>query len=262
MRLFAGLAAVTLAAAATVPSDYVQQIEEWRNAREQRLKSDTGWLTVAGLFWLHDGDNKIDLPHGQTAVFVLHNGKVTHDGREMKPDASGNPTVISMNDLTMFVIQRADRFAIRLKDKDSKYRRNFTGLKWYPVRPEYRVEARFVAEPKKIPILNIIGQTDQEDSPGYVEFTLRGQPMRMVALTEDETLFFVFRDKTSGKTTYGSSRMLNTPMPKDGRVTLDFNEAYNPPCAFTPYATCPLPPHENRLPVAIEAGELKYKSQH
>jgi uncharacterized protein (DUF1684 family) len=261
MRLLAGMAAVVLAASAALPPDYVQQIEQWRQKREQRLKSDTGWLTVAGLYWLHEGENKIDLPRGATATFVLHDGKVTHDGAEMKADVTEHPTELKMGDLTLYVIERAGRYGIRLKDKDSEYRRNFTGLKWYPVRPEYRVEARFVAEPKKIPILNIVGQTDNEDSPGYVEFTLHGQRLRMVALTEEDTLFFVFRDKTSGKTTYGASRMLNTPMPKDGRVVLDFNEAYNPPCAFTPYATCPLPPRENRLPVAIEAGEKKYSNE-
>jgi uncharacterized protein (DUF1684 family) len=285
MRLLAGMAAVVLAAAATVPPDYVQQMETWRQKREQRLKADGGWLSVAGLFWLNEGantagtakDNSIVLPPGSApdhiGVFELHGNKVVFRPAagvpitparetELKPDTSGNPDAVAINDLTLFVIQRSDRYGIRLKDRNSPFRRNFTGLKWFPIRPEYRVEARFIAEPKKIPILNMVGQTDTEDSPGAVEFTLNGQQLRMVALTEEDTLFFVFRDKTSGKTTYGASRMLNTPMPKDGRVVLDFNQAYNPPCAFTPYATCPLPPHENRLPVAVEAGEMKYSDEH
>src|SRR5581483_4755892 len=160
MRLLAGLAAVVLAAAATVPSDYVQQIENWRHQREQRLKADDGWLTVAGLFWLHEGENRIKLPAGSpqtVATFSLHNGKVTYRNgggqMELKPDTSGDPTEVKINDITMFLIQRADRYGIRLKDKNSSYRRNFTGLKWYPVRPEYLVEARFIAAPKRIPIL-------------------------------------------------------------------------------------------------------------
>ena len=267
------IAAAVSAFAASISDDYVQQVEKWRQAREDRLKADDGWLSVAGLFWLNEGSNTIKLPPGSESAavgtFELHKGKVTYHiagpvppgaspEMEMKPDTSGEPTELHVNDLTMFVIQRADRFAIRLKDKNSPYRRDFTGLNWYPVKPEYRVEARFVGEAKKIPILNVVGQTDQEDSPGHVEFELQGKPLRMVALTEGDTLFFVFRDQTSGHTTYGASRMMNTAMPKDGRVALDFNEAYNPPCAFTPYATCPLPPHENRLGVAIEAGEMNY----
>ena len=269
VRLLLIAAAVSIFAA-SIPNDYVRQVEEWRHKREERLKSDTGWLTVAGLFWLNEGENHITLPAGSESLpagaFDLHNGKVTYHAAgsspiEMKPDTSGDPTEIHLRNLTMFVIERAGKFAIRLRDTNSPYRRNFTGLKWYPVKPEYRVEAKFVAEPRKIPILNVIGQTDQEDSPGYVEFTLEGTPLKLLALTEGDTLFFVFRDRTSGHTTYGASRMMNTPMPKDGRVILDFNEAYNPPCAYIPYATCPLPPHENRLPVAVEAGEMKYADQ-
>ncbi len=263
------MAAMAGAMVAAVPDQYVQEIQKWRQAREERLKADDGWLTVAGLYWLHEGENTITPPPDAASLavgtFSLHHGKVTYHiagpvpsgaspDKEMKPDTSGDPTEIRINDITMFVIERSGRYAVRLKDKNSEYRRNFAGLKWYPVRPEYRLEAQFVADPRKIPILNMVGQTDQEDSPGYVEFTVKGRQCRMRALTEEDTLFFVFRDQTTGKTTYGASRMLNTPMPKDGHLVLDFNKAYNPPCAFTPYATCPLPPHENRLAVAIEAG--------
>jgi len=168
--------------------------------------------------------------------------------------------MVTVNALTMFVIHRGDKYAIRMKDKNSTYRRDFTGLHWYPVRPEYRVTARFVAwpEPKTIPIANILGQTEPTPSPGYVVFTLNGVEAKLDAVAEDDSLFLIFRDKTAGKTTYGAGRFLNTEMPKDGTVVLDFNQAYNPPCAFTPYATCPLPPPENRLDIAIEAGELKY----
>lgn len=286
VRLLLMAMAVTVFAA-SLPDDYVQQIDKWRETREARLKSDTGWLTVAGLFWLKPGvntagtgaKNTIVLPagsaparigsfdlagkavtfHAEAGVPVRVDGKEVSEA-ELKPDTSEHPDEVTIEDLTMFVIERAGQYGIRLRDKNSPYRRDFTGLKWFPVRPDYRVEAQFVSEPKKIPILNIVGQTDEEDSPGYVEFTLAGQTLRLRALTEDNTLFFVFRDRTSGHTTYGASRMLNTEMPKDGKVVLDFNKAYNPPCAYIPYATCPLPPHENRLPVAVEAGEMKYSN--
>jgi uncharacterized protein (DUF1684 family) len=267
---------------------YVQQIEQWRAQREERLKADDGWLTVAGLFWLNDGDNTVGtsagsdirLPAGsapeRVGVFHFHDGKasfeasagaaVTVNGKpaqaaELKPDADKDgPDVVAINSLSMFVIKRGDKYGIRMKDRNSEYRRNFTGLHWYPVTPEYRVTAKFVAypEPKTIPIENILGQTEQTPSAGYLEFTLNGTAVRLDPVTEGDSLFLIFRDKTAGKSTYGAGRFLNTEMPKDGAVVLDFNQAYNPPCAFTPYATCPLPPPQNRLSVPIEAGEMKY----
>jgi uncharacterized protein (DUF1684 family) len=271
-----------------VDATYVQQIEQWRAHREARLKADDGWLAVAGLFWLNDGDNTagaapgcdLALPPGSVpghiGVFHFHDGKtsfkaaegadVAVNGKparnaELKSDTDKDgPDVLTINALTMFVIHRGDKFGIRMKDRNSEYRRHFTGLHWYPVRPEYRVKARFVAyaEPKNIPIANILGQTEPTPSPGYLVFTLNGVDVRLDPVLEDDSLFLIFRDQTAGKTTYGAGRFLNTEMPKDGTVVVDFNQAYNPPCAFTPYATCPLPPPQNRLPVAIEAGELKY----
>jgi uncharacterized protein (DUF1684 family) len=126
------------------------------------------------------------------------------------------------------------------------------------VREPYRVTARFVSyeKPKSIPIASIIGYTDQEPSPGYAEFTLAGQKLHLEPVLEDGELFFIFRDQTAGKETYGAGRFLHAALPKGGKVELDFNKAYNPPCAFTPYATCPLPPKQNLLPIRIEAGEL------
>jgi uncharacterized protein len=148
-----------------------------------------------------------------------------------------------------------------LKDPGSEYLRNFHGIDNFPANQAYRVTARFTAGPRKIPILNIIGQTEQNDCPGYVTFQLNGRPLRLYPILDSpdsKSLFFVFRDETSGKETYGGGRFLDTDLPKDGKVVLDFNRAYNPPCSFTPYATCPLPPKENRLAVRIEAGEKKY----
>jgi uncharacterized protein (DUF1684 family) len=253
-------------------SSYQSEMAEWRRQREVALKRDGGWLTVAGLFWLHDGPNRfgkdhsndIVLPDGpaQAGVFELHEGKVTvtMEGatRELWPDSLD---VAKAGRLSLFVIKRSDKYGIRLKDPGSQYRRGFHGIEYYPAKEEYRVTAKFVAQPTKIPILNILGQTEPMESPGYVAFQLNGQELRLRPVFEEPNarqLFFIFRDQTSTKETYGAGRFFYTDLPKDGKVVLDFNKAYNPPCAFTPYATCPLPPPENRLPIRVEAGEKKY----
>jgi uncharacterized protein len=253
-------------------TDYQTEIAQWRSQREEGLKRDGGWLSVAGLFWLHEGanpfgkdpGNEIVLPDGaaRAGVFELHDGKVTvkMEGatRELWPDSLD---VAKVGRLSLFVIKRSDKYGIRLKDPDSQYRREFHGIETYPAKEEYKVKAKWVAAPEKIPILNVIGQTESMDSPGYAVFLLQGQEYRLRPYLETpdaKELFYVFRDQTSAKETYGAGRFLYSAMPADGRVVLDFNKAYNPPCAFTPYATCPLPPPENRLAVRIEAGEKKY----
>jgi uncharacterized protein len=239
---------------------YTAQIQEWRRQREAALRADDGWLTVTGLFWLHEGMNAEPAVQGGGA-FELHGGKVTlHlDGktRELRPDSSGKPDVVTIGSLSMFVIARGGNFGIRVKDRNSRLRKEFAGLHFFPVDESYRVTGRLVGGPRKIPILNVLGQVEDMASPGYVEFELRGQKLRLTPVQESpDELFFIFRDLTAGKETYGSGRFLDTPVAKDGLVELDFNKAYNPPCAFTPYATCPLPPRENRLAVRVAAGEL------
>jgi uncharacterized protein (DUF1684 family) len=269
LRVIVGLSAGLALLAASAFDD---EIAQWRRGREARLKADGGWLTVAGLFWLHEGANsfgkdaanEIVLPDGpaRAGTFELRGGKVTvtADGatRDVRPDSDD---AVKAGRLSLFAIQRGDRFGIRLKDPDSEYRRNFHGIEYFPAREEYRVTARFVADPVQIPILNVIGQTEHYPSPGYAVFQLEGQELRLRPYLEEsdaKELFYVFRDQTSGKETYGGGRFLYSGMPVDGKVVLDFNKAYNPPCSFTPYATCPLPPPENRLAVRIEAGEKKY----
>jgi uncharacterized protein len=262
---------------------YETEVGQWRQLQEQELKADGGWLTVAGLFWLNEGANSagsaasngIVLPRGpaklgefdfrsgqvifQPAAGVLANvnGMPAAEGTKLKPDTSGKPDQIELDGLTMFVIHRGDRYGIRLKDLDSKFRKDFTSRRWFPVKADYRVTAKFVAynPPKMIAVPNVLGETSQMPSPGYVQFTLDGHELRLDPVVEDESLFFIFHDKTSGKGTYPPGRFLHADFAKDGKVTLDFNKAYNPPCAFTPYATCPLPPKQNRLPLRIEAGE-------
>jgi uncharacterized protein len=262
---------------------YEKEVEQWRQQQESELKSDTGWLTVAGLFWLKEGGNTVGsaasngivLPRGPAklgefdfrggqvtfqpaaGVSVNVNGKPAVSATRLKADTEGKPDQIELDGLTMFVIHRGDRYGIRLKDLDSKFRKDFTSRRWFPVKADYRVTAKFVAynPPKMIAVPNVLGETSQMPSPGYVEFTFDGHELRLDPVVEEDSLFFIFHDETSGKGTYPPGRFLHADFAKDGKVTLDFNKAYNPPCAFTPYATCPLPPKQNRLPLRIEAGE-------
>lgn len=168
--------------------------------------------------------------------------------------------VLAINHLQFYLIRRGDRAGIRLKDSDSAARKHFQGLSWYPVDPSWRIEAKFTPwpAPHLLTFHNTIGQEEREPSPGYVTFRKDGREFRLEAMLDDGDLFFVFRDQTSGKTTYGASRFLYAEQPSNGIVILDFNKAENPPCAFTAYATCPLPPPQNRLALAITAGEKKY----
>ena len=267
---------------------YRQEIERWRADREARLKSDGGWLTVAGLHWLREGLNTFGSAPGNDFVlpasappkagaFEFHSGQtrlqvepgvtVMVEGNpvsslELRPDTSKAPTILTLGPLTMQVIQREDRYGVRLKDNDSPRRRDFAGLDWYPIREEYRIDARFVPhdQPQRIPIPNVLGQVKDMTSPGYAVFDLKGQEVRLhpvLESPEDRALFFIFRDATAPEETYGAGRFLYSDLPQDGRVELDFNKAYSPPCAFTDFATCPLPPKENRLAARIEAGEKK-----
>src|SRR5581483_8964523 len=172
------------------------------------------------------------------------------------------PDVVKAGSVSFYVIRRGDRFAVRAKDPESPVRRNYQGMKYFPVNPQLHFAAKFVPEPKKIPILSITGQTELEESPGVVEFAYQGKTYHLRPIYEGKTLFFLFKDATNRTETYQAGRMLNTPLPVNGKVDLDFNRAYNPPCTFTPYATCPLPPKENALPFRVEAGELRYGSGH
>ena len=260
------------AVAAMAVSAYQAEIAEWHARREAALKAENGWLSLAGLFWLREGanhfgadpSNEIVLPDGapRAGVFELEHGKVTvtMDGstRVVTPDSAD---AVKVGRLTLLVIQRGGRNGIRVKDPESQARREFHGIESFPANEVWRVTAQFVPDARKIPILNVLGQTEPSDSPGYAVFHLAGRELRLYPILEEpgaSQLFFIFRDQTSGKETYGAGRFLYSDLPKNGQVILDFNKAYNPPCAFTPYATCPLPPPENRLAVRVEAGEKKY----
>lgn len=283
-----GFLALTLALAQSPsPADYRAEIEKNRAGRLAELKDDNGFLTLAGLYWLKPGvntagsDRKNDFvmpakAPAKLGVFTLTDGKVfftadpaaavTSEGkpitaREMSFDWREQRAVVS-GDLHMFPIRRGDQVAIRLRDLKSEKRAKFPGLTYYPISNAYRVVATFIphATPKTIPIVNVIGQVIDMESPGVVAFTLNGRKLQLDAVYEDDRrldLFLIFTDPTSRDTTYQSGRYLHAALPKDGTVILDFNKAYSPPCAFNEFATCPLPPKQNRLAVRIEAGERR-----
>lgn len=262
---------------------FQRDTEKWRSERKARLTSDSGWLTLVGLFWLHGGTNEITVPGAPplTARFTLANNVVTAEPNPAmtiggKPVAAPvplvddtdpkGPTIVKSGTLSLQAIRRNDRFGIRAKDTQSAARRNFKGLDYFTADPKYRVEARFEPynPPKKIPITNVLGMTSDEVSPGALVFSLDGKEYRIDPILEqgEKDLFIIFKDRTAGHETYGAARYLYATPPVDGKTIVDFNRAYNPPCAFTPYATCPLPPPQNRLPIRIEAGEKKYAGGH
>ena len=275
--------------AANLDAAYQNEYKKWQSDLNNDLRSN--WLTLVGLFWLKDGTNRvggdqkdeIPLPENKVApqigVIEFHNGKavftaaagakVTADGKPvntiaLQPDITGKPTTLVIGDIRFLMIQRGQKFGIRVRDANSDALKQFKGPEFYPLNGDYVVTANFIADdkPHKVKIPSVIGEDQQIDSMGYVEFTLNGQKLRLHALSEgDGELFFIIKDQTAGHGTYPAGRFLYTPMPKDGKVVMDFNRAHNPPCAWTAYATCPLPPKENYMAVKVEAGE-KYERYH
>lgn len=256
-------------------TNYQDSIKAWQKHRDDGLRSPNGWLTLVGLFWLNPGDNTIGsadsnkfvLPKGyappQVGTLHLAAGKVTftpadHSGMKTLSYDEEKPDTIHAGSVSFFIIKRGDRLAVRAKNSASPTLKNFTGVQYFPVNPELHFDARLIPDVKKIPILNVLGETDLEESPGFVEFTYKGTQYRLRPIYEGKSLYFLFKDPTNKDLTYQAGRMLNTPLPVHGKVDLDFNRSYNPPCTFTPYATCPLPPKENRLPFPVNAGEKRY----
>ena len=270
-------------------TDYARQIEKWRTDHEANLKKDTGWLTVAGLFWLKPGMNTVgagptfdvrltdNFKHGKFGQIEFKDGKATLkiddgvDGQvddkkistlvDLVSDENGKPTEIRIGSQTFYLIKREDRFGIRLKDRENKARVNFTGEHWFPIDETYRIKARFEAfpEPKEVAVPNVLGGHFKMKSPGILKFAVRGKECSLQPVTEeDDTLFIIFRDASNQTQSYGAGRFLYADKPVNGEVLLDFNKAENPPCAFTPFATCPLAPEQNNLDVEINAGEKRY----
>jgi uncharacterized protein (DUF1684 family) len=273
------------------PSVHKSEIEKWQSERLASLTKEDSWLTLVGLFWLNEGENKFGSDTGNPVVlpryksprlagsFWLENGRVrlaTRPGVEITADSNAvttldlkddnddsGPTILKLGSLLMNVVKRGDRLGVRVKDTESLTRSEFKGLEYFPIDAKWRLEARF--EPyqpaKTIPITNVLGMTDDETSPGALAFDVGGRIYRIDPILEkgETDLFVMIADGTTGKETYGAGRYIYvSPPDAAGKVVLDFNKAYSPPCAFTSFATCPLPPRQNRLPFRIEAGEKKY----
>jgi uncharacterized protein (DUF1684 family) len=271
---------------------YVSEIASWRETRIENLKKPTGWLTLVGLHWLSQGENAfgadstnaVVFPRGRAPGFmgtisvegdtvtvtvapgveVFHNempvtAMVLHHDQE----EGWGPTVLTSGTLSWYVIERGGRLGVRVRDSDSRTLREFSGIESFPVDRRWRIEGRLEPHdpPRTVEITNALGDVSREQSPGSLVFEVNGETYRLdpIAEPDDEELFVVFGDATSGKETYGGGRFLDVARPEaDGKVVLDFNKAYNPPCVFTPYATCPLPPPQNILPFAVRAGEKTY----
>lgn len=264
---------------------YAKEIAQWQTERWTELKSENGWLTLVGLFWLKEGESKIGSDAASEVVLtkvpayagklIVNHGVVqfdaplksgfTLDGKPvtqlaLKSDDDGSPTVLHLGSLSFQIIKRGDKLGLRVKDKENADRINFQGTQFYPADLKWRIDAQFIPynPPKAVSITNVLGMESGEASPGAVKFNVEGKDYQIDAITEKgETRYFmIIADKTSGKETYPAGRYLYVDPPDaSGRIVIDFNKAYSPPCAFTKFATCPLPPRQNRLPFAIEAGE-------
>ena len=293
--LLVALSSAGIGAAPTAADDsaaYRKQIEDWRAHRAERLKSPNGWLTLVGLDWLKDGANRIGSAKDNAIVIAnapAHLGTITLDrgkatlsldpradakidgekkpGAELLDDSHEKPTTVSFSTVNFFLVQRGDKFGLRIKDSKAPTRTHFLGIDNFAIDPGWRIEAKWEAynPPHEVEQANIIGQIEKTVVPGAAVFERDGKTWRLEPSIEtpgDTNLFLVFADRTSGKETYGAARFLYTDPPKDGKVVLDFNKAYNPPCAFTPFATCPLPTPQNRLGMRVTAGEKKYRGSH
>ncbi|MFI5253338.1 MAG: DUF1684 domain-containing protein [Bacteroidota bacterium] len=276
-----------------ITPEYQKEITDWQQNRIKNVPSENGWLTLCGLFWLKEGENKfgtdssnaIVLPKGKAlpaagSIWLEHDSLrlVALPGSNVKikdslvtsyaplvndADTAG-PTIINIGTVNFFVIKRADKLGIRVKDKENPNRLNFAGLDFFPIEPKWRIEAKFDKYflPKVVPIATVINTVEQDTALGSIIFNFEGATYHLEALHEsgtDDKLYIMFSDETSGKETYGAGRQLYTDLPDaNNSVVIDFNEAYNWPCDYTEFATCPIPPPQNHLGVRVEAGEKKY----
>jgi len=263
---------------------YSKEIKRWKEKRLGRLKSENGWLNLAGLFWMEEGINTIGSDSSNSIIYpekaplrlgsyMLRNGRVSFnpepgsevlmDGKpieelEIETDKTGKPTLLESGSLAWFIIERGDQFGIRLRDYEHPAINKLTHIESYPADPAWKIEATFQEydEPRELLIPTIIGTVEKNMCPGILRFYVNGVQQAFYPVAAGKKLFVIFADETSALETYGGGRFLYLDRPdKRGLVTIDFNKAFNPPCAFTAYATCPLPPKENFLTVRIEAGE-------
>jgi len=290
------LAGAAFAVNTAAPASWESALLKWRSERAARLQAPEGWLSLIGLEWLKEGDNTVGsatdnriqiakapahlavvrLDHGALRLLPPPGGfpkELTVDGhpaqdQALYADDGATPSKLKIGKLTVILIHRDQRIGLRIKDLDAPTRTGFHGLRWYAPDAKYRVHAKWIPynPPKMLDIPTILGTVDKLPAPGVAEFSLAGTVVRLEPVLEDpesKELFFILRDTTSKTTTYGAGRFLYTDLPdhgvsQPGELWLDFNELINPPCAFTPYATCPLPPTQNRMSIAIPAGEQRY----
>jgi uncharacterized protein len=273
------------------PAEHRAAVETWRSERLESLTRSDGWLSLVGLLWLEPGeqsfgrgpeaDLRLDNPNlpPVAGVFGVDDGvisftaatgvQVHHEDQPVNtltlvPDTRSEPTVLRIGTLAFHAIEREGRLGVRFKDSAAPARAGFHGLDYFPIDADWRVTADFVPyDPeKRVPILNVLGMPGEMISPGALVFELQGEEYRLDPVLEEGTTnwFVMLADKTSGRETYGAGRYLYVAPARHGRTVIDFNEAYNPPCAFSSFATCPLPPPQNRLPLPITAGEKTYRS--
>lgn len=274
-------------------SDYVQEIERWHAQRIARLSASDGWLSLVGLEWLKHGSNSLGSDPGSDIVLPkapAHLGMLTWadddtlsialdpssgatiDGQPrthavLHDDSVPDPTTVAFGTVSFIAIERSGRKGLRVRDSAAATRTQFAGINRFPVDPAWRIVADWTPldPPFQLATGTVIGTIENYPAPGRATFEWEGQRCELYPVREaphDRPLFLIFADATSGRETYGAARFLYTDPPRDGKIVLDFNRAYNPPCAFTPFATCPLAPPENRLPVRVTAGELKYGQNH
>ena len=277
---------MTSAAQKPAAEDISASTRAWHEQRLKGLQSEEGWLTLVGLFWLKEGEQSagsapesdLDFPEGTPAklgtftrkgntasfqpapgVALTLNGK-PFTGGALQSDETGAPDVLKLGSLSLQVILRGDKLGVRVKDSESATRKQFHGIPTYPASAAWRVDARFepAETPRTIQVPNVLGTEEAMKVPGTLVFTVSGKEYKLTPVEEGDKLFIIFADETNRDATYGAGRFLYADAPKDGHVVLDFNRAYNPPCAFTRFATCPLPPRGNRLAVRVEAGEKRY----
>ena len=285
------LLSLTACTEAPPPIDpaYVAEIEEWRSGRLARLTADDGWLTLTGLFWLEPGENLFGSADGNTVALpdesipeiagrlvlgpdgmvvaiaedgagIEVNGKPLTEAT-LKTDAEGKPDVVTAGRIQFYIIDREGRIAARVKDPEAPTRTTFEGIDHFPIDEAFRVEARLepYEEPRVVAIPTVLGEDTAMLAPGVLHFTINGTEHTLepyLSGPANDQYFLIFRDATSAVTTYGAGRFLSaTAAGEDGTTVLDFNLCYNPPCAFTPHATCPLPPPQNWLLASVEAGE-------
>jgi uncharacterized protein (DUF1684 family) len=269
------------------PFDLEAETRAWHQKRIANLTSEEGWLSLVGLHWLKEGDNRFGsspendfvFPAGTPArigTLTSKGGKVTltpepgvpltrggqpFSGGELG-ESESDKDVLALGTLRFYVIRRGERIGLRVKDSEAPARKQFHGIPTWPVSAAWRVEGRFepATTPRKLPVPTVLGTVDEMDSPGTLVFKVNGEEYRLDPVQEpgSEQFFIIFGDLTNRTDSYGAGRFLYADLPKDGKVVLDFNRAYNPPCAFSSFATCPLPPPQNRLKLRVEAGEKRY----